>query len=110
MAKKKLAKRPVKKIPQPKFPKDWGKIKTDVSSVEVNATCTHPFAVARPIPAENDFTAALRNHFARPIRDTAADIQALVARVDGLVARWEEITTQVEAVCDYMEKILRKAK
>ncbi len=93
MAKKKLAKRPVKKIPQPKFPKDWGKIKTDVSSVEVNATCTHPFAVARPI------------------RDTAADIQALVARVDGLVARWEEITTQVEAVCDYMEKILaRKAK
>lgn len=83
-----MAKRPVKKIPQPKFPKDWGKLKprpTDVSSVEVNATCSHPFLAARPI------------------RDTAEDIQALAARVDALVARWEDLTKSVECMVGWCE-------
>ena len=92
----------VKKIPQPKLP------------IEVFATCSNPhFAEMGDSRWDQYFDAAIakQNGLSRPIRDVAADIQKLIIRADGLIARWEEITLAVESVCDYMEKILaRKAK
>ena len=100
----------VKKIPQPKLPKDWGKVKP----ATFYATCSNPhFAEMGDSRWDQYFDAAIakQNGLSRPIRDVAADIQKLVIRADGLIARWEEITLAVESVCDYMEKILaRKAK
>lgn len=96
MAKKKVApKRPVKKIPQPKFPPNWGK---------VTAVCSSPIV--------RDWEAVVMNASAvgRPIKDTAADIQHLVVRVDALVTRWSDLTAEVETLVAWVVKNAKRCQ